>query len=121
MQKPSAEALEAFDRVFPGDPAAVLKKMFGMPAGFVNGNMFLGVFANGVVLRLPEDKRVALEAMEGVSHFEPMPGRPWKEYLHADATQWGHSEELAQWAQLAMDHTATMPPKKPKARKNKKG
>lgn len=119
MDKPTADALAAFDRAFPDDPRATRKKMFGMPAGFVNGNMFLGVFADGVVLRLPAERRDALSGLDGVGPFEPMPGRPWKEYVHADAPAWGHADELPAWANEALEHVAQMPPKKPKARKKK--
>ena len=120
MKKPTPAALSAFDRVFPDDARATRKKMFGMPAGFVNGNMFLGVWADGVVLRMPAERRVELADREGIGPFEPMHGRPWKEYLHAATPTWGESAELAQWAVEALEHTARMPPKAKKARKPKK-
>lgn len=121
MQKPTPEALAAFDGGFPDDDArAERRKMFGMPAGFVNGNMFYGVFAGGVVLRLPADRRAALGEADGVGAFEPMPGRPWKEYVHVDGVMWGGTDELRAWAVEALDHTAAMPPKVPKPRKPRK-
>jgi len=120
MEKPTQAALDAFDAAFPPDARAERKKMFGMPAGFVGGNMFFGVFANGLVLRLPADRLAALRAIDGVGDFEPMEGRPWKEYVHADATTWGMTTEAADWALEALDHTAKMPAKKKKPRKKKK-
>lgn len=120
MEKPTPAALAAFDQAFPPDARAVRKQMFGMPAGFVNGNMFLGVFSDGVVLRLPDDKLAALRALDGVSQFEPMPGRPWKDYVHASATRWGGSEELGRWALAALDHTVAMPVKEAKKEKGGK-
>lgn len=119
MEKPTPAALSAFDAAFPQDTRALRKKMFGMPAGFVNGNMFLGVFADGVVFRLPEPRIRALSAEAGVAHFEPMPGRPWKEYIHASATQHGGGALLADLAQEALDHTASLPAKEPAPRKKK--
>lgn len=121
MEKPTAAALEAFDHGFPDDERAVRKKMFGMPAGFVNGNMFYGVFTNGVVFRLSEEDRAIIASNDGVGPFEPMPGRPWKEYLHADASFWGGTDQLKEWAIKALEHTSSMPAKKPKAKKKKKG
>lgn len=119
MQKPTPEALAAFAAAFPDDSRAEQRKMFGMPAGFINGNMFLGVFADGVVLRLPPPRLEALRALEGVGDFEPMHGRPWKEYVHVNAPTWGESADLKTWALAALDHVATMPPKVPKPRKKK--
>jgi len=120
MQKPTPEALTTFDGAFPDDERAVRKKMFGMPAGFVNGHMFYGVFGDGVVLRLSAERVGALVAEDGVEHFEPMPGRPWKEYVHVEATRWGGSDTLNAWAMEALDHVLTFPPKVPKPRKPRK-
>ena len=119
MEKPTQVALDAFDAAFPSDERAERKKMFGMPAGFVNGNMFFGVFGNGLVLRLPADRRAALREVDGVGAFEPIEGRPWKEYVHVDATTWGGATETADWAVEAIAHTAKMPPKKKKSRKKR--
>lgn len=53
--------------------------MFGYPAAFVNGNMFTGVFADRVFVRLPADE-LAEAARLGGKLLEPMPGRPMKAY-----------------------------------------
>lgn len=119
MDKPTAAALDAFQQAVPDDPRAEGRKMFGMPCAFVNGNMFCGVFADGVTLRLGADRRAELSGLDGVGPFEPMEGRPWKEYVFAEAARWGGTDELAGWAREALDHTATLPPKKKKARKKK--
>lgn len=119
MQKPTPRALAAFDAGFPtDDERADRRKMFGMPAGFVNGNMFYGVFEGGVVLRLPPERLAALAEQDGIGPFEPM-GRRWKEYVHVDGVMWGDTAELKAWALEALDHTAAMPPKASKPRKNK--
>lgn len=121
MQKPTPEALAAFDSGFPADDErAERRKMFGMPAGFVNGNMFYGVFAEGVVLRLPAERLTALSVEDGIGPFEPMPGRPWKEYVHVDAVMWGDTDALRGWTREALDHTAAMPPKVKKPRTPRK-
>jgi hypothetical protein len=120
MEKPTADALAAFDHGFPDDPRAIRKKMFGMPAGFVNGNMFYGVFANGVVLRLPAERRAEIGEMPGMGPFEPRPGAPWREYLLADATIYGTGDHLGEWAREDLEHTALMPEKKTKKKTKKK-
>lgn len=116
MEKPTPAALEAFDFGFPDDSRAERRQMFGMPAGFVNGNMFYGVFHDGVVLRLPPAALAEALGQDGIAAFEPMPGRPWKAYVHALAPIWGASAELKAWALQALDHTAQLPPKVKKPR-----
>ena len=52
-QKSSQGLIDLFESVMPGPPA-VQRKMFGYPAGFVNGNMFMGLFQESMILRLPD-------------------------------------------------------------------
>jgi hypothetical protein len=110
MDKPTPEAVAAFEGAVPDDPRVVLRKMFGMPAATVNGNLFLGVYGPGVVLRLPEAGLAAVRALQGVGAFRPG-GREWKAYALALGEVWGGTEQLRGWAREALDHTATLPPK----------
>jgi TfoX/Sxy family transcriptional regulator of competence genes len=58
------------------------RKMFGYPAYFINGNMFVGVFGDKIFLRLSDaDITEALGAHMGVGPFEPMKGRPMRGYV----------------------------------------
>ena len=66
-------------------PGAEPRKVFVYPAAFVNGNMFCGCHQENVVLRLGEEDRAKLLQEEGARVFEPMPGRPMKEYVVAPA------------------------------------
>src|SRR5205823_5011727 len=55
--KPSPPKLIAlFDDVVPGPPAE-RRKMFGYPAAFVNGHLFMGLFEDVLMLRLGEADR----------------------------------------------------------------
>jgi hypothetical protein len=119
MDKPTAAAKAAFEAAMPADDRARAGQMFGMPCGFVHGNLFLGVFADGLTLRLPAERIAALQEREGVGPFEPREGRPWKDYIFVSARRWGESAELAGWAQEALAHTAMLPPKVSKPRKKK--
>jgi hypothetical protein len=111
MKKPTAAALAAFDAVFPeDDPRAARRKMFGLPAGVVNGNMFLCVYEDGVALRLPAARCAALSGQEGVAPFNPGRGA-WKEYVHASAARWADSADLRAWVAESVDYTATLLPK----------
>jgi hypothetical protein len=55
-QKSPQDLIDLFTSVMPGPPA-VQRKMFGYPAGFISGNMFMGLFQNDMILRLPEVQR----------------------------------------------------------------
>ena len=79
-QKSPQELVDLFASVMPGPPA-VQRQMFGYPAGFVNGNMFMGLFQDQMILRLSEGARQELIRKHGAKAFEPMPGRPMKEYV----------------------------------------
>lgn len=80
LTKAPQSMVDLFEAVFPGPPAES-RKMFGYPAGFVNGNMFMGLFQDYMVLRLPEDVREELIEKSGARRFEPMPGRAMTEYV----------------------------------------
>ena len=43
--KPSAETIAYFERIAPGPPIEA-RRMFGMPARFLNGHMLVGVFGD---------------------------------------------------------------------------
>ena len=113
--KSPPELVEVFEAVFPGPPA-VARQMFGYPAGFVNGNMFMGLHQHNMVLRLPDGPRAELLAMEGAATFEPMAGRPMKEYVVVPATLLAAPGDLEPWVAKALAHGGSLPPKAPKAK-----
>ncbi len=108
-KKPSAALLETFDAVVPGAPAE-RRLMFGFPAAFVNGHMFLSLFEEQLVLRLDEGPRQALTAT-GARAFEPMKGRPMKEYVVAPAALVADRAALAKWVDKALAYGRSLPPK----------
>lgn len=107
---PSEELIKLFEEVTPGPPA-IQKKMFGFPAAFVNGNMFMGLHQESILLRLPEDSRAELLKMDGAKTFEPMPGRPMREYVVVPPPLLENPETLASWARRALDYGSSLPPK----------
>ena len=112
---PPPKLVAAFDAALPGPPVE-RRKMFGFPAAFVNGNMSAGVFEGEVVVRLPEGRREEL-MVEGGSPFEPMPGRPMKEYIAAPPEIVADAARLSLWIQRALAHARRLPPKTPRKRK----
>jgi TfoX/Sxy family transcriptional regulator of competence genes len=107
-----AEAMAAFP--------AQKKIMFGCPAYFVNGNMFAGVHQDSVMIRLSgADQNELQRQNDEVSHFEPMPGRPMKEYLVLPISLLEDAREFSHWLQRSFDYASSLPPKQAKAGQNK--
>ena len=80
MPKPSEDAKAALARVVPDEPAITIKPMFGQLSGFVNGNMFIGIFGEDLILRLPEDEITKLKK-QGGRDFEPVAGHKMGGYV----------------------------------------
>lgn len=112
MPRPSKETLEAFNRLAGAGPGATVRKMFGQSAAFVHGNMFMGVFGDGINFRLDPASRDAAVAA-GAEPFAPM-GRPMKEYVVLPAST--DPALLERWAALAYTYGASLPAKEPKPR-----
>lgn len=108
-RKPSEELIKLFEEVIPGPPATA-KKMFGFPAAFVNGNMFMGLHQESMILRLPENLRAELLKMNA-QIFEPMPGRPMREYVVVPPSLLRDCNKLSSWAQKALEYGSSLPPK----------
>ena len=110
-----------FDHAAPKDPRVVRKPMFGYPALYLNGNMFAGTFQDTVVARLSEAERAkALKA--GAKQFEPMAGRPMKEYVVVPAADVAKPAALTKWIERARAYADTLPEKpKAKAKPSAKG
>jgi hypothetical protein len=81
------ELIEFFDRLLPDDPDIKKRKMFGYPCCFINGNLAAGLHADNLLLRLSEADRSAFLKLPESKIFEPMPGRPMKEYVLVPAYQ----------------------------------
>jgi TfoX/Sxy family transcriptional regulator of competence genes len=114
-KKPSQTLVETFDAVVPGAPAE-RRQMFGYPAAFVNGNLFMSLFEESLVLRLDDGPRGALLA-GGATQFEPMKGRPMKEYVVAPAALVADRAALKKWADKAFAYGKSLPPKAKKPAK----
>lgn len=113
FRKPPAELIEAFERALPAE--AQRRSVFGFPAGFVNGNMFAHLFQESLVARLPDDEREELLREPGASPFEPMPGRPMREYVVLPPKMAANPEAVGPWLRRAFAYAAALPPKAAKA------
>jgi TfoX/Sxy family transcriptional regulator of competence genes len=117
-RKSSSAMVEAFDAIAPGPPAE-RRKMFGYPAAFVNGNFFMGLHQDELVLRLPDDARAELMAAKGARQFEPMPGRPMKEYVVVPAALVRDREAVAHWIARSLAWASSLAPKRNKSQPKK--
>ena len=117
-QKSSQGLIDLFQSMIPGPPA-VERKMFGYPAGFVNGNMFMGLFQESMILRLPEGPREEFLKDHNAKIFEPMAGRPMREYVAVPQSVLLDRSELAAWIAKAFHYGASLKPKSPAAKPKK--
>jgi TfoX/Sxy family transcriptional regulator of competence genes len=111
MPKPSEEAKAALARVVPDEPAVTIKPMFGQMSGFVNGNMFIGIWGEELVLRLPE-LEIAKVKKQGGRDFEPMAGHKMSGYVLYGG-EWKSKAPQA-LIKRALEEARKMPAKAPK-------
>ena len=99
-------------------PLACQKKpMFGHEVYWVNGNMFAGVFQDSIFFRLSaRDQTELLGKFKDAKQFEPMAGRPMKDYVVVPESVLGDKELVNAWMKRSYDFTASLPEKKAKAK-----
>ena len=106
---------QVLDRV--AGPDTRLKPMFGYPCAWVGGNMATGLFAQTWWVRLAPDRLAeVLDSGQG-STFSVMPGREMKGYAALPPAAIDDDAAIDAWVREALDYTATLPPKEPKAKK----
>jgi TfoX/Sxy family transcriptional regulator of competence genes len=87
------------------------RSMFGYPCFFVNRNMFCGLFADRVFLRIPEADRMMLLKAEGIKPFEPLKGRVMKEYIELPFELFEKEGWFKKWVVKSFEYTRTLPVK----------
>ena len=119
MPKPSEEAKSDFSRLVPGEPAITLRPMFGNLAAFVNGNMFAGLFGEGLFVRLPDDEAAAV-IKKGGQPFEPVAGHRMGGYVMVPGDWRKKPDSVRPLIGRALTLTRAMPPKAKKPAGKKK-
>ena len=119
LPKPTQETKDYFASIVPDHPAVSIRPMFGQLSAFVNGNMFMGIFGEDILVRLPEEDRNEVIGAGG-RVFEPMQGRPMREYVVLPDAWRNDPKQVGEWAARSLDHADALPPKQPKARKKTK-
>ena len=114
IPRPDDESQAFFESVLPDEPRVQVRPMFGNVAGFVNGNMFVGLFGSDLFVRLPDPDRAELLKQEGSSILEPMKGRPMKEYATVPESWRDEPDRARAWVVRSLNWVGEMPAKKPK-------
>jgi len=106
MEKAPPELVERFGAFMEERfPEVARRKMFGYPAGFVNGNLATGLFASSWFVRLPEADAAGMETLT------PMADRPMRGYYIVPPATVADDDALTPWVRKAIGHTRSLPPK----------
>jgi TfoX/Sxy family transcriptional regulator of competence genes len=118
IPRPSADDKEYFSSLVPDGPEVEIKPMFGNLGAFVHGNMFAGLFGSDVGVRLRDEDREELAAVDGAGPFGPAE-RPMGGYMSLPASWRDQPEKAADWVAKALDYVQAFPPKKSKPAKKR--
>ena len=110
-RKSSPALVERFAALVPDDRRVERRQMFGYPAAFLGGHLFMSLFEESLLLRLGERDRAELLGMRGARTFEPMPGRPMREYVLVPPDVVADDEAMGEWVERAVGFVGAMPAK----------
>jgi len=110
-----------FTAVVPGDPAVERRPMFGYPAAFAGGNLFMSLFQDRMVLRLADADRRAFLKLDGARALEPMPGRSMREYVTVPPAMVTQTAALTPWIGRSLAYAKSLPAKAARGRRTKTG
>jgi len=92
-------------------PDVVLRKMFGYPCAWINGNMATGLFAEQWWVNVSDADRETLLGMPGGKPFEVMPGKAMGRNVTLPPDVLATDKKVDAYIDKALDHTRSMPPK----------
>ena len=118
MLKPDEALVERVEAATASMPVRC-KKMFGASSWFMDSNdqMFAGVWGDGILVRVGADETQSLIASGEASSFDPMGGRPMKEYVLLNADTIAEDSDLSEWLERGAAFTSSLAPKVKKAKK----
>jgi hypothetical protein len=86
-------------------PGVSRAKMFGMPSVMVNGKAFAGLSGESMIFKLSGEAHRTARAIDGAKLFEPMAGRPMKEWVSVPPEQ---SERWLELAGAALEYVRSL-------------
>lgn len=111
--------IDLFDKAVPASANVSRRQMFGYPAAFANGNLFIGLHQNDFIMRLSEEDRVRFSARYGERTFEPMKGRQMREYVRLPEELLTDARRRAPWIKRSLQYAEAIKPK-PQSKKSKR-
>ena len=117
FRKSPPELVARFDDLAQLVSDADRKQMFGYPVCVLRGNMFMGLHEDSIILRLADDDRDDFLSRYDSGLFEPMPGRPMKEYVIVPPALVADDAAIAEWVRRSRAYAEQLPTKKPKQKK----
>jgi TfoX/Sxy family transcriptional regulator of competence genes len=103
--------IDLFDKSVPSGSSISRRKMFGYPAAFANGNLFIGLHQDDFIMRLSEQDRARFSAEFGERTFEPMKGRPMREYVRLPEALMADANKRAAWIKRSLGYAEAIAPK----------
>jgi TfoX/Sxy family transcriptional regulator of competence genes len=86
------------------------KKMFGGLAFLTSRTMTIGVYGDGLIVRIDPEAMDAAVVEPGVRPFD-MSGRPMRGWILVASEKLSGDDELERWINQARSYVATLPPK----------
>lgn len=95
------------------------KRMFGADVWFVNGNMFMGVFGEGLFLRLSdEDGQNIKKEILGAGVFSPTESTVMREYVSVPGSSLDDVDKLSRWIERSHALVISLPVKVSKKKRS---
>ena len=111
--------IDLFDQSVPSSASVSRRKMFGYPAAFANGNLFIGLHQSDFIMRLSEEDRARFRVQYGERIFEPMKGRPMREYVRLPEELLANARKRAPWIKRSLEYAEGVKPKEKATTKSK--
>jgi len=92
------------------------RQMFGYPTCVLRGNMLMGLHEDSLILRLAEADRAEFLSRHHAATFEPMPGRPMKEYVVVPPSLVS-DDAIGDWVRRSLAYAKQLPAKAPRKKK----
>ncbi len=106
-QTSSPESLAAYNEVveqLSHEAPTVASQMFGMPCIKLDGKALCGLFGDTMTFKLPPEEIARALAIPGAIHFDPMGGRPMKQWVQVPVSQSGQWIALAKQSLAFLQH-----------------
>ena len=109
FRQPDPVMLERVEASLSSRPVSS-RKMFGTTAWFLEANrqMFASVWGDGVCVRVGAEEANNLVERGEASRFDPLGGRPMREYVVVEAEELAEDNELNAWLERGEAFAATL-------------